>query len=158
MNAQAEIFAAATIKRYDMSLWESQRAADTAGFIDNLNQIGGHMREKRENSKAEKEFREGYARALAVAKRTGDMPVEYQQLVPIDRVGRQVGIKVVALRELSKVDPTHPLVASAAVRENIGTQTLINYNKSERPSGADLNDYAPSDSAAQKIYDLTLAR
>lgn len=141
-----------------MSFWESQRAVDTAGFIDNMVQIGGQMRAKRDQAKSEQQFRAEYARALEEAKRTGNMPVELQQLVPIDRVGRQVGIKVVALRELGKVNPAHPLVASPQVRENIGTQTLINYNKAERPEGADLNDYAPSDQAAQKIYSLTLGR
>jgi len=139
-----------------MSFWEAQRAVDSAGLIDNMFEIGGHMRAKREHAKSEKEFRAEYSKALEEAKRTGTMPVEFQQLVPIDRVGRQVGIKVVALRELGKVNPAHPLVASPQVRENIGTQTLINYNKADRPDGADLNDYAPSDSAAQKIYEFTL--
>ena len=139
-----------------MSFRDAQRANDTAGFIDNMVQIGGHMRAKRDQAKSEQQFRAEYARALEEAKRTGNMPVEFQQLVPIDRVGRQVGIKVVALRELGKVNPGHPLVASSQVRENIGTQTLINYNKADRPEAADLNDYAPSDAAAQKIYDFTL--
>lgn len=141
-----------------MSFWDAQRQVDTAGLVDNMVQIGAHMRENRANAKAEKEFREGYARALEEAKRTGNMPVEYQQLVPIDRVGRQVGIKVVALRELGKLSPAHPLVASATVRENIGTQTLINYNRSNRPQNVDLNDFAPDDALAQRIYDFTLSK
>lgn len=141
-----------------MSFWEAQRAVDTAGLVDNMVQIGAQLRERREDAKAEKMYREGYAKALEEAKRTGNMPVEYQQLVPIDRVGRQVGIKVVALRELGKLNPAHPLVASSTVRENIGTQTLINYNKCDRPQGADLNDFAPTDDLAQRIYNFTLSK
>lgn len=141
-----------------MSIWEAQRFNDTAGFIDNMVQIGGHMRAKRDQAKSEQQFRAEYARALEEAKRTGNLPAEFQQMVPIDRVGKQVGVKVVALRELGKANPTHPLVTSAQVRENIATQTLINYNKADRPDDADLNDYAPSDSAAQKIYAFTLGK
>lgn len=139
-----------------MSFWEAQKAVDTAGLIDNMVTIGANMRENREIAQAEKQFREGYKRALEAAKRTGVMPAEFQQLVPIDRVGKQIGIKVVALRELGKLNPTHPLVASATVRENIGTHTLINYNRADRPEGVDLNAYAPGDELAQRIYDFTL--
>jgi len=139
-----------------MSFWDAQRQINTAGLIDNMVQIGSNMRKNRAIAKAEKEYREGYAKALEEAKRSGNMPAEFQQLVPIDRVGKQVGIKVVALRELGKVNPGHPLVASATVRDNIGTQTLINYNRADRPDGVDLNDFAPSDELARRIYDFTL--
>jgi len=145
------------IKGWEMSYWETQRAVDTAGLVDNLVQIGAHMREKRELDRAEKAYQEGYARALEDAKRTGQMPAEYQRHVMVDEFARHVGIKVVALRELAKLDPKHPLL-NQTVRNNIATQTVINFCKHERPADAGLGDYAPSDSAAQKIYDHTLGR
>lgn len=138
-----------------MSFWESQNAIGTAGLVDNMVGIGNAMRERKAIDQAEREFREGYSRALTEAKRTGLMPAQFQRTVPADEMGRQVGVKVVALRELSKLNAGHPLVASAKVRENIGTQTLINYNKSDRPQDVPYGDFAPSDIAAQKIYDLT---
>ncbi|MFC5511122.1 hypothetical protein ACFPOU_08275 [Massilia jejuensis] len=139
-----------------MSIWESFRNTETMGLVDNGVAIGAAMRERKAIAQDERKFREGYATALANAKQTGVMPTEYQRTVPVDEMGRQIGVKVVALRELGKLNASHPLVASAQVRANIGTQTLVNYNKAERPDGVDLNDYAPSDTAAQKIYAFTL--
>jgi len=139
-----------------MSMWDSFRNVETAGLVDNGVALGAAMRERKAIAQDERKFREGYATALANAKQTGVMPAEYQRTVPVDEMGRQVGIKVVALRELGKLNAGHPLVASAQVRANIATQTLINYNKAERPDGVDLNGYAPSDVAAQQIYAHTL--
>lgn len=139
-----------------MSFWDTQRQVDTMGLVDNMVQIGSHMREQREIAAAEKQHREGYAKALEEAKRTGNMPEQYQRVVAEDHMGKQVGIKVVALRELGKLNPRHPLVASSAVRTNIGTQTLINYNRANRPKDGDYNDFAPDDALAQRIYDYTL--
>lgn len=139
-----------------MSMWDSFRSVETAGLVDNGVALGAAMRERKAIAQDERKFREGYATALANAKQTGVMPVEYQRTVPVDDIGRQIGVKVVALRELGKLNAGHPLVASAQVRANIATQTLINYNRAERPNGVDLNEYAPSDSAAQKIFAHTL--
>lgn len=139
-----------------MSFWEAQRAADTAGLIDNMVQIGSSMRETRELEKAQKEYRQGYAAALEEAKRTGVMPEKYQQTVAIDSMGRHIGVKVVALRELGKMNPGHPLVASATVRQNIATQTVKNYSKAGRPQDPNYNEFAPDDAQAQRIYEFTL--
>lgn len=139
-----------------MSFWEAQRAIDTAGLVDNMSRIGSQIAENRAIAQAEKQFREGYARALEEGKRTGVMPEKYQRVVAEDHMGKQVGIKVVALRELGKLNPAHPLVSSATVRANIGTQTLINYNRASRPQDGDYNDFAPDDALAQKIYKFTL--
>lgn len=126
------------------------------GLVDNMVQIGSHMREQREIAAAEKQHREGYAKALEQAKRTGNMPEQYQQTVAIDSMGRHIGVKVVALRELGKFDPQHPLVASAVVRQNIATQTVKNYSQAGRPEDPNYNEFAPDDSQAQRIYEFTL--
>ena len=139
-----------------MSFWESQRQVATAGLIDNMVQIGSSMRETRELEKAQKEYRQGYAVALEEAKRTGVMPEKYQQTVAIDSMGRHIGVKVVALRELGKMNPRHPLVASSTVRENIATQTVKNYSKAGRPLDPNYNEFAPDDAQAQRIYEFTL--
>lgn len=136
--------------------WATQRAVATKDLIDTVGNLAASMRQQRANEAAEKKFRAGYAVALEQAKKTGVLPEIYQAKVGFDMVGEQVGIKVVALRELSKTAPNHPLVKSQKVRENIGLQTLMNFNKANRPSNADINDYAPSDVAAQKIYAITL--
>ena len=138
-----------------MGIWDAHRVNETAGLVDNMVGIGAAMRERKALDQDEKKFRAGYAAALASAKQTGVMPAEFQRTVPVDEMGRQVGVKVVALRELGKLNASHPLVTSAKVRENIATQTLINYNRADRPDGVNLSDYAPSDSAAQKIYTFT---
>lgn len=139
-----------------MGIWDNFRMTETAGLVDNGVALGAALRERKAIAQDERKFREGYATALANAKQTGVMPAEYQRTVPVDEMGRQVGIKVVALRELGKLNASHPLVASAQVRANIATQTLVNYNNADRPDGVDLNNYAPSDVAAQKIYAFTL--
>jgi hypothetical protein len=141
-----------------MSFWDAQRNIDTAGLVDNMAEIGGVLRARKEAKRDEKQFREGYAKALEEAKRTGVMPAMYQQVVPIDDMGGQVGIKVVALRELGKLNPQHPLIVSPTVRTNIATQTKINYNRANRPEQPNYNDYAPSDTVALKIFDFTLGR
>lgn len=141
-----------------MSFWDAQKNIDTAGLVDNMAEIGGVMRARNEAKREEKQFREGYAKALEEAKRTGVMPAQYQQVVPIDDMGGQVGIKVVALRELGKLNPKHPLIVSPTVRANIATQTKINYNRANRPQAPNYNDYAPTDTVAQKIYEFTLSK
>ena len=140
-----------------MSFWQAQNQIAMGELMSSAGQLAGALRQRRELERAEKEYRAGYASALAEAKRTGVMPEEYQEMVPIDQMGRQVGIKAVALRELGKLNPKHPLLTST-VRTNIGTQTLINYNLADRPEGADLNDYAPSEKQTQQIFDFTLKR
>ncbi|MGX9718401.1 hypothetical protein ACWYXJ_29660 [Janthinobacterium lividum] len=141
-----------------MSIWDTTKTIETIGLVDNMVSIGSTLRDRRVIDKAEKDFREGYARALSEAKRTGIMPDEFQRTVPVDQMGRQVGVKVVALRELGKISPGHPLVVSSTVRQNIATQTLINYNRADRPDDADLTNFAPSDVAAQKIYEFSISR
>lgn len=139
-----------------MSFWDTQRQIDTIGLMDNMVQIGTHLRDSREAAKAEREYRDGYAKALDEAKRTGNMPEQYQQSVAIDHMGRQIGVKVVALRELGKLNPQHPLVASPAVRQNIATQTVKNYSQAGRQPNPDYNQFAPDDGQAQGIYEFTL--
>jgi hypothetical protein len=139
-----------------MSYWEAHKAADTAALVDNMVQIGSHLRTRREQKLAERAYQEGYARALEDAKRTGNMPEQYQQTVAIDSLGRHIGVKIVALRELAKLAPKHPLVVSQVVRQNIATQTVKNYSQAGRPPDPDYNAYAPDDLLAQRIYDYTL--
>lgn len=139
-----------------MSFWESQRQIATAGLIDDAVKLGAAFSETRALEKAQKEYRQGYAVALEEAKRTGVMPEKYQQTVAIDNMGRHIGVKVVALRELGKMNPRHPLVASATVRQNIATQTVKNYSQAGRPLDPNYNEFAPDDAQAQRIYEYTL--
>lgn len=111
------------------------------------------IRDLRALEEQAKNHRAGYARALENAKKTGEMPLEYQRAVGEDSVGRQVGIKVVALRELEKFDAKHPLL-SQHVRSNIATQTMINFNKAGRPGNIPFADFTPSDKAAQTIFKI----
>jgi hypothetical protein len=135
--------------------WEMQKVAAMNGLIEDSVRLAGTIRERRVVSqaqlRAEHEFRVGYARALTAAKQSGVMPEEYQRRVGEDQLGRQVGIKVVALRELGKLDSNHPLVRSAELRSKIGTQTLINYNLADRPKEGDFNDFAPTEAQLQQM-------
>jgi len=101
--------------------------------------------------RAEQQFRQGYAVALEEAKKTGAMPEQYQRKVGEDQLGRQVGIKVVALRELEKLNSNHPLVRSSELRSKVGNQALINFNRANRPADGDFNDFAPSDAQFQQL-------
>ncbi len=136
--------------------WKTQTAIATNGMIETAGAIAAAVKQRQADTKAERDFRAGYAVALKAAKKTGVFPEKYQATVTEDQLGRQVGIKVVALRELGKQAPNHPLVVSQVVRSNIATQTLINYNNANRPADTDFNHFAPSDTAAQKIYSLTM--
>lgn len=137
------------------SNWEMQKNAAMSGLIDDTLRLAGAIREKRTADRAqlqaEQEFRAGYAKALAVAKQTGVMPDHFQQRVPIDWVSSQVSVKVVALRELQKVQPKHPLLHQS-VRDAVSKQGLINFNRADRPNDANMNDFAPSDSQAEQIF------
>jgi hypothetical protein len=137
------------------SNWEMQKVAAMNGLIDDTVRLAGTIREKRVAERAqqlaEQEFRAGYAKALVVAKQTGVMPEQFQQRVPIDWVTSQTGLKVVALRELQKVQPKHPLL-NQVVRDSIAKQTLVNFNRADRPEGANFNDFAPSDTQTQQIF------
>lgn len=93
-----------------------------------------------------------YAAALEAAKVTGEFPVEFQNTVPEDDLTSQIGVKVVALRELAKKSPTHPLIASANCRADIARTALINFNRANRPDSSDLNQYAPSDEQAEQVF------
>lgn len=141
-----------------MSFWQNQNQIAMGELMNSAGRLAAALREKRDAESAQREYRAGYAKALASAKQTGVMPEQYQQLIPIDLMTSQVGVKVVALRELGKLNPKHALVVSPAVRENIATQTLVNYNLADRPEGANLNDFAPSESQTEQIINFTLKR
>lgn len=135
-----------------MSMWDSMNYANTMGIVDDGVAIARNMRESKRIDEANRKFRAGYAVALEQAKRTGVMPEQYQKYVPIDAMGEQIGLKVVALRELGKNCPAHPLVTSQNVRNVIARQTLMNYNKSNRPDDVEFADFAPNDASATHIF------
>lgn len=136
-----------------MSFWKSQNEVAMGALIDSCASATAAMRDVRALEAKIKAQRTGYARALEAAKKTGEMPLEFQRTMGEDSVGRQVGIKVVALRELEKFDATHPLL-QPHVRKNIATQTMINFNRADRPGNIDFADFAPSDKAAQIIFKM----
>jgi hypothetical protein len=138
------------------SSWEMQKVAAMSGLIDDTVRLAGTIREKRVADRAqqlaEQEFRAGYAKALATAKVSGDMPEQYQTRVPFDMYGRQVAVKVVALKELSRITGgKHPL-ANEAVRRQVGTLAMLNYNRADRPEGVNVADYAPSDEQLKAVF------
>lgn len=140
---------------YMMSgFWGAQKEMAMNNLVSSAASAAASMRNVQELKKEAQARRVGYAHALAQAKVTGVMPEEFQGEVPKDMLGRQVGIKVVALRELKKAIPNHPLVVSQNVRSNIATQTMINYNRADRPGGVDFADYAPGETAAQQIFSM----
>lgn len=108
---------------------------------------------KRKQRTFDATVRAAYVAALEQAKTTGVMPDDMQEHVPVDRVTEQIGVKAVALRELGKTAPEHPLVKSARVRAVVAKQTLINYNRADRPEDRDLNQFAPTEQQAEVIFD-----
>ncbi|WP_288393085.1 hypothetical protein [uncultured Herbaspirillum sp.] len=142
------------------SFWENERQiaamqlAVTAGqagrtIVDRWNaRVRAHQMELR--------VREAYNAALTAAKDTGDMPEEFQSSVPIDELGKLIAIKSVALNELAKYVPDHPLVVSETAQDVIAQVTLINYNRAERPVDADgvihYSAHIPDEETIDAIY------
>ncbi len=69
----------------------------------------------------------------------------------IDVLARHVAIKVVAVRELAKFAPAHPLVLQA-VREAIGNKAIMKFNGTGRSMDHELNRYAPTEEKSQAIF------
>lgn len=115
-----------------------------------------HANENAFNDKVKK----AYKLALEKAKTSGVMPTEFQQHVPIDHMTEQFGIKTVALRELGKQVPEHPLVTSQACRDTVAKTTLIKYNIANRPgtANADFSQFAPTDDQAALIFKHTVGK
>lgn len=57
---------------------------------------------------------------------------------------------VVALRELEKLDPGHPMVHSQQMRDHVSLHTTRNYTRAGRPEGADFADFAPDEEVVQR--------
>lgn len=136
-----------------LDYWAAQRQADINGMMENAGAMGAAWKQKREQKKIDANLRVEYARALAVAKNTGELPEQFQGTVSEDTMGRQAGIKVVALRELGKRAPSHPLVVSPECRKTVASVTLIQYNQADRPEEKTYDEFAPDDATAQRIFD-----
>lgn len=93
-----------------------------------------------------------YIQALENAKTTGIFPDTFQVKVPSDLMGRQVGIKVAALRELAKYAPNHPLVVSQKCRSMVAQVTVMNFCRAGRPDGGDYANFAPTNQTLQNIF------
>lgn len=89
-----------------------------------------------------------YIRALEVAKKTGQMPEEFQLTVPEDWLVGAYSLQVVALRELEAKDASHPLVASKLCRDLIRKKGKINFYKKKPSGGGSYDDYVPSENDA----------
>lgn len=132
--------------------WAARNAAARADLWSNAAQAGRNLVERKHQEKYDKELRIEYAAALEKAKDTGVMPEKFQGTVSADLAGGHIGVKVVALRELRKKDPGHPLVASRACQETIKTATLISYNRKNRAEGVTYAECAPDDASAEQLF------
>lgn len=135
-----------------MSYWEAQRQIATNELIDSACAAGRSWRARRQQAIAAEKFRIAKEKALEQAKQTGVMPAQFQATVPADWFGEQAGIATVALRELAKYAPNHPLVVSSKCREVVANVTLINYNRANRPMDAGYRKFAPDDVKSQVIF------
>lgn len=133
--------------------WGAQRAMAYNDLMDVGGRMGADFLARREQKKLDESLRVEYVQALAKAKDTGVMPAHLQAPVPADYMGEQAGIKVVALRELGKRAPTHPLVNSQGCRDAVASVTLIQYNRADRPSDRSYDEFAPSEEVAKRIFD-----
>lgn len=136
-------------------MWRNSGSQDMGRLMDACADASSAIRQNKELEKQVRAQREGYAAALARAKVTGEMPLEYQQSVGIDQLTSHVAVKVVALRELTKIagDRGHPLLKQT-VRNNIGRQAVINFYQGNGNAQTDVAQFAPSDQAAQIIFTL----
>lgn len=142
------------------SFWENERQIAAMQLAVTAVQAGRTI-VNRWNSRVraqqmELRVREAYKAALAAAKDTGNMPEEFQGAVPIDELGKQIAIKSVALNELAKYAPDHPLLVSEMAQSVIAQVTLINYNRAERPVDGDgvihYSAHIPDEEDIEAIY------
>lgn len=148
----------------DPLAFRNTAAADLFTAAGNL--AGANLARNRER-KADAEFRarqdalgveldRKYEEAVRRAAVTGDeLPVSMQKKVPIDNQIGHLAIKVVAIRELRKYQPKHPLVCMGSVRERIAREALKRYNAAGRPDFSEqyeMADLAPSDAVAVSIF------
>lgn len=121
---------------------ELATAAGKAGraYIDRKNQ-----------ERADKEYEIRKAAALKKAKDDGVLPEEFQKTVPEDKLGQHVGVKVIALRELAKLDPNHPLVTYKICQDVVANLTLREFNRKDR--NVTYKDSAPAEETTKKLFD-----
>lgn len=139
-----------------MSFWQTQKDMAMQQLVSEASQAGrdvaNHWRAQREQKEFDRRARQAYLAALERCKETGDdMPAKFQRTFTQDSYSRQVGVKVVALRELGKTSPQHPLVVSQVCRNAVSTLTLINYNRAGRPD-TDVTQYVPDDDKAKILF------
>lgn len=135
------------------SFWSNRANALFQESVSDAVQRGRELNERWKANDERRALFAQYAAALEAAKVTGEFPVEFQNTVPEDSFTEQVGIKVVALRELSKAKPHHPLVRSSICREDIARLTLIKLNRANRPDGVDVTQFAPNELEANEIFE-----
>lgn len=131
-----------------MSAYNSNAMAD---LFDAAGAAGRASIDRDRARRADRELQREYAIALENAKQTGELADRFQRQVGVDMLVTQVGIKVVALRELGKKAPEHPLIASQECRDLVGKGARIAYNRADRPN-TDVNAFAPDEDLSQKIF------
>ena len=133
--------------------WQAQHARAVSDLMSTGAQMGADWRARREEREEVERLKAEYQAALEKGKTTGVMPEEFQRDVPADYMGKQTGIEVVALRELGKRAPNHPLVLSQECRDAVGAVTLIQYNRAGRLIEQPYADFAPDDEVADRIFE-----
>lgn len=134
------------------SFWSNRANALFQESVSDAVQRGRELNERWKANDERRALFAQYAAALEAAKVTGEFPVEFQNTVPEDLLTRQVGVKVVALRELLKANPQHPLVKSAECRTRIAKRTLVNFNRANRPDSVDVTMFAPNEEETEQIF------
>lgn len=118
--------------------------------------IRGALDHARDLSRA-KAAKEDYEAWMIRAAESGEvLPVHHQRSYVEDELVTHVALKVVALRELGKLDKDHPMTysnkGSQAIREEIAKIGLKNFNAAKRPLSNDLNSFAPSEEQAMGVF------
>lgn len=142
------------------SYWDLQRQIATANLYAAGAEAGSVLKErwnaKRKGKEMDQRVRQAYIMALEQAKTSGNLAEEFQSQVPIDMLGKEIGVKAVALRELGKNVPKHPLVVSETCRQVVGQVTLVNYNRADRPVDDDglinYSAFVPDEESAEQIF------
>lgn len=149
-----------------MSFWENQRNVAQTEMFTEAGNLAGRIAARRHEQQgiddAKKlsqrlsvELDQKYEAAVRRAAETGEaLPVEMQDVIPVDEVIPHVIIKTVALRELRRYVPKHPLLAQS-VRDHIAREALKRYNRAGRPvlgENAPMDALAPSEKSAEQLF------
>lgn len=135
------------------SYWQVQAQIASGELATAAGRAGRDYIDRKNQEQFDKQLQKEYRAALEKAKKDGLLPEKFQHNVPEDVLGAHVAVKVIALRELAKFAPDHPLVVSQKCQDVVSNLTLRQFNRLGRGSHTTYAASAPDASTADDVFD-----